>query len=53
MSFMKEEDPTFDIENFEKQLQYIFETVYNSYLSHDLDNISLHCISEGLSYFRA
>lgn len=52
MTHMQKEHPDFDIEVMEKELQFIFEICYNSYLNHDIDTISYSCIAEGLSFFR-
>ena len=52
MTHMKKDFPDFDLEMMEKEMQYIFELCYNSYLNHDIDTISHTCISEGLSFFR-
>lgn len=49
---MREKEPDFDYELFEKEVEHIFEECYNAYLRHDIDVIATSCISEGLSYFR-
>lgn len=46
-------DPSFDLELFEREAQFIFERVYSAYLAHDLAYLEKVCSGAALGHFRA
>lgn len=49
---MKLKDPEFDIDIFEKEAAFIFETVYHEYLCHNLKFLEKVCAGEALAHFK-
>lgn len=49
---MRKRDPEFDIDIFEREVQYIFEEVYSAFLKHDIKFIEKVCGAEALAHFR-
>ena len=53
MTHFRDTGRPFDTEEFEKEIQYIFEQVYSSYLNHELELIEQVCFGEALGYFKS
>ncbi len=51
-TFMKEHYKDFDLEIFEKEIAYLFEDCYNSYLNHEIEPIEDLCVAEALGFFK-
>lgn len=51
LDYMMENFPDFDLEIFEKEIEYIFNDIYIAYLNHNLNAIKDTCISEAYGYF--
>lgn len=45
--------PNFDMDFFEKQIQFIFEELYCNYLNHNMEKIKLTCLSEARGFFKS
>ena len=50
---MSKHYPDFDMDFFEKELQFIFEDMYHNYLKHDMKKIELVCLSEARGFFKS
>ena len=53
MDAIRKWDPEFDLLDFEKEAQYIFEEVYAKYLEHDIEYLEGVCTNEALGYFKS
>jgi hypothetical protein len=53
MSDIRKWDPDFDLLDFEKEAQLIFEQVYGKYLEHDIDYLEGVCSSSALGFFKS
>ena len=50
---MKLWDPSFDLEEFELEIKFIFEQLYRANLRHDLTPIEPVCLGEALGFFKS
>lgn len=53
MDAIRKWDPEFDLLEFEREAQHIFEEVYAKYLEHDVEYLEGVCANEALGYFKS
>lgn len=53
MDAIRKWDPEFDLLEFEREAQYIFEEVYAKFLEHDVEYLEGVCANEALGYFKS
>lgn len=53
MNAIRKWDPEFDLLEFEKEAQYIFEEIYSKYLEHDVEFLEGVCANDALGLFKS